>query len=318
MNATTVNAQLDGRVLIVYLDNPPRNLMTPGMVKELDVLTCSIERDRMIRAVVITSASPDAFLTHFDAEALLANAQVTPGELSVWQASIVLRATSALGHVPGLGTLLDHSLLSGTRALLRLNKLFLRWNQMDKAFIAAINGLALGGGCELALACDLRYMMDNEYCRIGLPEAAFGIIPGGGGSQRLARLLGSGQALELLLEGRTLNATEAVAIGLAHRAIPPGRLLEEAHQTAERLARRSPVTVAAIKHAIYKGGSRSLRNGLHIEQAEFLAVTSSSRGQQGMSELLRRYPSNSPLPSVELLAQLPEWQRGEAIDLGEK
>jgi enoyl-CoA hydratase len=108
-----------------------------------------------------------------------------------------------------------------------------------------------------------------------------------------------------------------VAIGLVHHAVPPGQLLEEAHETAERLARRSPVTVAAMKHAIYNGGSRSLRDGLHIEQAEFLAAVSSSQGQRGMGELVRRFPSNRPLSSVELLAQLPEWQRGEAIDLGE-
>ncbi len=318
MNVTTVNAQRDGRLLTVYLHNPPRNLMTVGMVKELDALTRSIEHDRAIRAVVITSSSSDTFLTHFDVEALMANAQAAPGELSAWQANLILRATNALGRIPGLGTVLDHFLLAGMRALLRVHELFLRWNQMDKVFIAAINGLALGGGCELALACDLRYMMDNEHCRIGLPEAAFGIIPGGGGTQGLARLLGSGQALELLLEGRTLNATEAVVIGLVHRALPSGRLLEEAHETAERLARRSPVTVEAIKHAAYKSGSRSLRDGLRIEQAGFLVAASSSQGQQGMSEWVRRYPSNTPLPSVELLAQLPQWQRGEVIDLGER
>jgi len=84
MKPTTVNARRDGRVLTLYLDNPPRNLMTVGMVKELDALTSSIERDRTIRAVVITSGSPDAFITHFDVEALVANAQAAPGELAAW------------------------------------------------------------------------------------------------------------------------------------------------------------------------------------------------------------------------------------------
>ena len=141
MNTTTVNAQRYGRVLTVRLDNPPRNLMTFRMIKELDALTCSIERDRTVRAVVITSGSPDAFLTHFDVEALLAMAQATPEAFSAWQAGLVLHVTSALGRVPGLGALLDHSLLAGTRALLQLHRLFLRWNQMDKVFIAAIRGL---------------------------------------------------------------------------------------------------------------------------------------------------------------------------------
>ncbi len=114
---------------------------------------------------------------------------------------------------------------------------------------------------------------------------------------------------------KPVNQT-AVTIGLVHRAVPVERLLEEACEVAKRLARRSPVTVAAIKRAVYKGSSRSLRGGLRIEQAEFLAAASSSQGLRGMSELVRRYPSNKPLPSIELLAQLPEWQRGEAIDLG--
>jgi enoyl-CoA hydratase/carnithine racemase len=136
MNITTVNAQRDGRVLTVRLDNPPRNLMTFGMIKDLDALTRSIERDRTVRAVVITSGSPDAFLTHFDVEALLAMAQATPEAFSAWKAGLILRVTSAFGCVPGLGALLDHSLLAGTRALLQLHGLFLRWNQMDKVFIA--------------------------------------------------------------------------------------------------------------------------------------------------------------------------------------
>ena len=84
MKATTVNARRDGHVLTLYLDNPPHNLMTVGMVKELDTLTSSIERDRTIRAVVITSGSPGAFITHFDVEALVANAQAAPGELAAW------------------------------------------------------------------------------------------------------------------------------------------------------------------------------------------------------------------------------------------
>ena len=122
MKATTVNARRDGHVLTLYLDNPPHNLMTVGMVKELDTLTSSIERDRTIRAVVITSASLDVFITHFDIEALVANAQAAPGELSAWQANLILRATSALRHIPGLRTVLDHSRLAGTRALLRLQE----------------------------------------------------------------------------------------------------------------------------------------------------------------------------------------------------
>ena len=108
----------------------------------------------------------------------------------------------------------------------------------------------MGGGCELALACDLRYMTADPDARIGLPEMTVGLIPGGGGTERLGRIIGMGRAVEMILEGRVLAPREAEEIGLVHRVVPPDALLDEARATAERLARRAPATVAALKRAV--------------------------------------------------------------------
>lgn len=118
--------------------------------------------------------------------------------------------------------------------------------------IAAINGQTLGGGCEFALACDFRFMARGPK-KIGLIEVQLGIIPGAGGTQRMARLLGRGRALELILEGKMLSADEPERIGLVHRAVDPDRLLPESLAYAERLARWSPVSVRNIKRTIHEG-----------------------------------------------------------------
>jgi enoyl-CoA hydratase/carnithine racemase len=148
---------------------------------------------------------------------------------------------------------------------------------------------------------------------IGLPEITVGIIPGGGGTQRLARILGPAKALEMMLEGRVLSPGEALAAGLVHRVAEPDRLLRGATTTAERLARRSPKAVAALKRAVYEGSARSLEEGLHIERAGFLATSSTPAARRAM----RIYAEQ-----VELLGEIapwqtamPEWQDGSAIDM---
>ncbi len=148
-------------------------------------------------------------------------------------------------------------------------------NRLDKVFIAAIDGLALGGGFILALACDIRLMVDGDH-RIGLPEGALGFIAAAGGTQRCARLIGPGRTLDLLLDGRLLRPSEAAEIGLINRAVPAADLLPAAEELAERLSRRSPFAVREIKRCIYDGGSRRLPAGLRVEEASMLATVSSA------------------------------------------
>ena len=127
-------------------------------------------------------------------------------------------------------------------------------------WIAAINGAAMGGGCELSLACDLRLISAGGI--LGQPEILLGFPPGGGGTQRLSRLIGRARALEIILEGRPVEAEEALEIGMVHRVVEPDELLAVAVETAERLARRSKAAVGGVKRAVLEGGSMSLEAGL--------------------------------------------------------
>jgi enoyl-CoA hydratase len=315
MSPQTVRTERDGRVLTVRLDNPPRNFMTGAMVAELDALTRSLADDDSVGAVVLTGAPDDIFITHFDVEEILAGSEGVGGSLSATLAGGALKTVGALERIPGArGGIIEHTPAAGLLALRDIHELFLRMNRLDKVFIAAVNGLALGGGCELALACDLRLMAEGDH-RIGLPEVTVGIIPGAGGTQRLARALGPAQALELMLEGRPLRPQEALEAGLVHHVFPSERLLDEAHTIAQRMARRSPAAVAALKRAVYEGASRGLAEGLHIERAEFLSAASTAAARRGMeayAEQVRRLGDAAPWQDDSLIEP---WREGTAVDM---
>ncbi|MGI8805674.1 MAG: enoyl-CoA hydratase/isomerase family protein [Thermoleophilaceae bacterium] len=316
MAAATVHAQREGRVMVVRLDNPPRNFMTGAMVEELHALVTALEGDRSVGAVLVTGAPEDIFITHFDVQELVAGSEGVGRQVPAAVAGGALRAAGALARVPGAEAALDRSPASGLVGLNRIHDVFLRMNRLDKVFVAAVNGLALGGGCELALACDIRLMAERESARIGLPEVSLGIIPGAGGTQRLARALGPARALELMLEATPLTAEEAVAAGVVHRAIDPERLFEEAFATAERLARRSPAAVGALKRAVYEGSSRSLPEGLRLERAGFLAAASSAPALRAMrayaAEVERLDGDSVPWDDEEFLGR---WREGTAVDM---
>jgi enoyl-CoA hydratase/carnithine racemase len=302
--------------MLARLDNPPRNFMTGAMVRELDQLARLIEDDATIGAVVITGAPEDVFITHFDVGEILAGADVGGG-LPARLASGGLRAVGALRRAPGTDALLRRTPAAGLVGLRAIHDLFDRMNRQGTVFIAAINGLALGGGCELALACDIRIMSDRDL-PIGQPEIALGLIPGGGGTQRLTRLLGSGRALELMLEGRALLPYEAVAAGLVHRVVEPEALLSDALATAERLARRSPTAVRELKRAVYEGASRPLDQGLHIERAGFLATASSPAAQRAMSLYVEDVEALGEVDPATALEALERWREGSAADMTEE
>jgi enoyl-CoA hydratase/carnithine racemase len=209
---------------------------------------------------------------------------------------------------------LERSPAAGVVALRRIHDLFLRMNRLDKTIIAAINGLALGGGCELALACDVRIMAKGDG-RIGLPEITLGIIPGAGGTQRLARVLGPGRALEMMLEGRALSPKEAHEAGLVHRVVDRASLLHEAIETAERLARRSPAAVAGLKRAVYDGASRPLVDGLHIERSQFLATASTEAAKRAMQSYAEEVERLGDVAPWQVEGAMERWQDGTAVDM---
>jgi len=164
-----------------------------------------------------------------------------------------------------------------------------RLERSPKLTIAAVNGYAFGGGCELALACHVRLASENAV--LGLPEVKLGIIPGYGGTQRLTRLVGQGRALELVLSGRNVKADEAAAIGLVNRVVPQAELLAEAEKLAQQVIANGPLAVAAAIECIVRGGSLPLEEGLRFESGRFGILASSEDMHEGLQAFLDRRPA---------------------------
>jgi enoyl-CoA hydratase/carnithine racemase len=302
-----------GRVLLVQVDHPPHNFMTAGMVRELDALTHSLRRDRSLGAVVITGKPEQLFVTHYDVAEILDSVERVGVAAPVWLTGALLRVAAVLRRVPALRTVAERTPLRGLFELHRIHDVFLRMNRMDKAFVAAINGPATGGGCELALACDVRYMADDEI-PIGLPEMTVGFNPGAGGTQRLSRVLGSGQALEMMIEGRTLLPRQALDAGLVHAVFPRESLEAAAIEAAERLARRSPLSIQALKHAVYEGASSPLGRGVGVERKWFMAAAGTDGSKRAMAAMAEQVSRDEASPWATTETIRP-WQEGTAADL---
>jgi enoyl-CoA hydratase len=310
---STLRIERDGRVMTVRVDNPPHNFMNRGMVAELIDLTDSLEGDRSVGAVVITGAPDDLFITHYDVEEILAGSEEMDMEVAPSIAGATLRAVGGLARLPAGRTAVGRSPAKGVLELLAFHNLFVRWNRMDKVFIAAINGPAMGGGCELSLACDLRYMSADALC-IGQPEMAVGFPPGGGGTQRLTRTVGTGRALELILEATALTPDEAREIGLVNAVHSADELLPAATATAARLARRAPESIAGAKRAVLEGSRHSLPEGLAFERKWFLSTASRPAARRAMRAYVDEVASAGSPPFADP-ERLRPWQEGTAVDL---
>jgi len=244
----------DGPVIIWKYNNPPKNLLLPESGMEFTELVEAFEVEPELRVGILTSALPDVFIQHFDVETLV-------------RGSERLRDTSdgnplkfALRRPPARGTR-------------RVG---------PKPIICAINGWVSGGGCELSLTCDFRFM--SRKATIGLIEVLLGILPGGGGTQRMARLLGISKALEMMMLGKVIGADEAERIGLVHRACEPEELMPKAIEFPKQLAARPPLALAMIKRCIYEGTEMPLGEGLALESQLFMELMRSDDGYRIMSE----------------------------------
>ncbi|WP_201264618.1 enoyl-CoA hydratase/isomerase family protein [Pseudomonas aeruginosa] len=258
-----------GRVLQVLLDNPPANFLTTAVMQELADLLEDLEQRQDIGAVILSGAADGVFLTHFDVDEIERAVAPITFSMPAWLTRLLLESESLLRHLPGARKLLRRTLLAGVADMNLFHEVTAHMRRMDKVFIAAINGLALGGGCELALACDLRLMAEDDQVErfLGQPEVLIGLIPGGGGTQMLARSLGVARALELCLEGQLLEPRQALALGLVNGLAPAEELLEAADALAQRLSRRSPQAVRLIKRSIYQAASRDWTEGMASEKA---------------------------------------------------
>jgi enoyl-CoA hydratase/carnithine racemase len=221
------------------------------------------------------------------------------------------RIASAIAHtskvartVPPLAVAASITPLNGGMQLDKLHDTFMRMNRSGIIFIAALNGSALGLGSEFALTNDVRIMADGDFF-IGQPEVLLGINPGGGGTQRLTRLIGAHRALMMMLEGRPVPPAKALEIGYVDEVVPPEALLARSLEVAEYLGSRPRDTIAAIKRCVYFGGSMPLDEGLHLENAEFIMSAPSNTAQALMVEYLARTERDGDLPfyNPEILAE---------------
>ena len=168
-------------------------------------------------------------------------------------------------------------------------RVFEIFEQAPKPVIAAVNGYAFGGGCELALACHIRIASENAV--MGLPEVSLGIIPGYGGTQRLPRLVGVGRALELVTTGRRVKADEAEHIGLVNRVVPQDQLMAEATKMAQDILRNGPLAVTAALDAVYRGLHLPIGDGLRLESGLFGLLAASEDMHEGMKAFLEKRPA---------------------------
>jgi len=171
-------------------------------------------------------------------------------------------------------------------------KIFDIIENLDKPIIAAINGFALGGGSELALACDIRIASENA--KFGQPEVNLGIIPGFGGTQRLARLVGKGIAKELIFTGDIIDAQTALNIGLINKVVAPDALLNEAIAMAQKIASKGPTAILIAKSVINRGIDTDLAKGLSIERDGFVQCVSSGEAKEGMEAFIQKQKPNWP------------------------
>jgi enoyl-CoA hydratase len=241
-------SQLDverrGRVALVTISNPPRGYMDRDTIPDLETALANLESDDSVGAIVLTGGVPGVFVRHYSVHELEALSEQ-------------LRAS---------GLQVD---TSNTIPERNIDQTFRRIENMPKPVIAALNGTAMGGGFELSLACDIRIAEDGDFW-FGLPEINVGILPGAGGTQKLARLVGTARALEMTLRGRTVRPAEALELGIIAELTSPGGAGERALAIAGEIASKPPLAVAHIKRLVRSATATALPEGLALERTLFL------------------------------------------------
>ncbi|MDY6827201.1 MAG: enoyl-CoA hydratase-related protein [Bacillota bacterium] len=246
----------EGLVTITINRPEVRNALTQALMEELGLAIEYAESDEEIRVLILTGAGDRSFVAGADIKEV--SERDTLSEL-------------------------------GNKSRLR-RSVFSRLEQLSKPSIAAVNGYALGGGCELALACTLRIAADTA--QFGQPEINIGIIPGLGGTQRLTRLVGKGRAMEIILTGEPINAEEAFRIGLVNKVVPAGDLMKEVKSMAKKLVDKPPLALRAAKDAVEYGTDMSLTAALEFENRLFAIVSGSIDKNEGVASFLEKRKPN--------------------------
>ena len=251
-----------GHVVVCILTNPPTHTFTSKSLMEVHDFLDQMEKKKDLRVLAFTGEGEDVFIKHYEVGELADSAEKNISEA---------KEVSA-GYSP-------------PKELHHFHKMLLRLRDIEAIVIAGINGNTAGGGCEFSLGCDLRIMSDGPYA-IGLPETSVGILPGGGGTQRLARLIGSSRALDLILHARLLSPQEAFEFGLINKLVPHERFREELMAYCLDLASRAPIALRQVKKIIHKGLDKTLEEGLLMEQEAFDVTMRSNDAAKAMRSML--------------------------------
>jgi enoyl-CoA hydratase len=252
MAYTTLLFELTDGIASITVNRPDKlNALNATVIGELSDAVGHIEADAAVRGVILTGAGPKAFAAGADIAEL---AEQGPMEAKVRS-------------------------LAGQRAMRRLER-------CGKPVIAAVNGFALGGGCELAMACHIR--IASEAAKFGQPEVKLGLGPGYGGTVRLPRLVGKGRALELLLTGAIIDAQEAYRIGLVNRVVPPDRLLAESEQLLRSILEQAPLALRLVLEAVETGLDLTVDEALLLEANHFGLLSSTADMREGTAAFLAK------------------------------
>jgi enoyl-CoA hydratase len=240
--------------------NRPRllNAQSPEMFEELAQVFGEIKHDPEVGVVILTGAGDRAFCAGADINFLQQLAQATP----IAAKTFVAKNRLAFGAIAHLG----------------------------KPVIAAVNGFALGGGCELAMTCHMRIASDNA--RFGQPEINLGLFPGAGGTQRLPRLVGTGIAIEMMLTGEPISAQEAHRIGLINTVVPTAELMGAAEQLAQQILSKAPLAVGVILEAVQHGLEMTLAEGLQLEENLFGVICGTEDMREGTAAFVEKRPAH--------------------------
>lgn len=252
MSYETLELETKDRIATVTVNRPKAlNALNAQTFDDLRAVFAAIAADEKIGAAVLTGAGEKAFVAGAD---------------------IVELSTCDGAKASAIST-------SG-------QAFFTSLETMGKPVVAAINGFALGGGLELALACTFRYASENA--RLGFPEVKLGVIPGYGGTQRLARLVGTGRALEMILTGEFIDATRAESIGLVNRVVPAAELLPACREIAEKMCAVGPLAVSRAIDAVHRGWDLPLAEGLALEARHFGALFDTADAREGIRAFLEK------------------------------
>jgi enoyl-CoA hydratase len=252
-----IRTEVADKIAVLTIDHPPVNSFNEQVVTELDQAIDELLADDEVKAIIITGGGTNAFIAGAD--------------------------------IPEIKALLDQpedGYAASREFIERGQATNLKIEKASKPVIAAINGFCLGGGLELAMACHVRICSDRA--RLGQPEINLGIVPGWGGTQRLARIVGKGKAVEMILTGDMITAQDAYRLGLVNKVVPAGAVLKEARGLARKIASKSKFPIAASLRAITEGLGVTIEEGLRIEADQFVSLADTEDIREGVSAFLEK------------------------------